>query len=232
MMKNKKGTIILSIILVVQFIIPLSVWGYETYKNKELKEKGQEVKLLVDYVYYDENQIEFQVLEIQEILEYYNDDNYLVFENNGDGFYICKETENIPDSDLYISKNKLYSWYQEEWCFKYISDVTKKEYEYDWYQLYNNANESVNILNGVCEGPETQAYAVFKIYKNRFEVVNVYVDGIPVDRVIEMYNSNEWDNSRYEYTDKEVYSYYDEEFDEYYGEGTIDDEYVTDVETT
>ena len=57
MMKNKKGTIILSIILAVQFIIPLGVWGYETFKNKELEEKGQEVKLLVDYVNYDENQI-------------------------------------------------------------------------------------------------------------------------------------------------------------------------------
>ena len=45
MMKNKKGTIILSIILAVQFIIPLGVWGYETYKNKELEEKGQEQKL-------------------------------------------------------------------------------------------------------------------------------------------------------------------------------------------
>lgn len=214
MMKNKKGTIILSIILAVQFIIPLSVWGYETYKNKELEEKGQEIKLLVDYVYYDENQVEFQVLEIQEILEFYIADDYLVFENSGDGFYKCRETENIPDSALYVSKNKLYSWYQEDWCFKYKSEVTENQNEYDWYQLYNKANESANITNGSCQGPETQAYAVFRIYKNRFEVVNIYIDGMPVDEVIEKYNNNEWDNSRYEYQDKEIYSYYDEYYDE------------------
>lgn len=223
MMKNKKGTIILSIILAVQFIIPLSVWGYETYKNNELEENGQEVKFLVDYVNYDENQIEFQVVEIQDMLELYDDNNYLVFKNNGDGFYSCEETKNVPSDDLYISKKRLYSWYQEDWCFRYTSEVTKAQNEYDWYQLYNKGNESSNITSGKCEGPETQAYAVFKIYKNRFKVVDVYIDGMPVDTVIEKYNNNEWDNSRYEYHDKEVeiYEYYDEELEEYVTEPVV-----------
>ncbi len=213
MMKNKKGTIILSIILAVQFIIPLSVWGYETYKRKELEEKGSEIKVLVDYVNYSENQIEFQVTEIQDILDYYYSENYIVFKNSDDGFYTCEESKNIPETDLYISKKRFYSWYKQNWCFKYESEITKAQYEYDWYQLYNEENEKENIRKGLCEGPETQAYAVFKVYKNRFKVVDVYINGMPVDTVIEKYNNNEWDESRYEYNYDE---YKQEEFDEYY----------------
>lgn len=226
-MKNKNGTIILSIILAVQFIIPLSVWGYETHKNKELEEKGQEVKLLIDYVDYDEGSVEFQIAELDGRLMYDYSKDYIVFENNNDGFYTCEEIAETPATDLYVSVNSLTRAYRQDYCFKYKSEVTKAQNEYDYYQLYNDANEAENILNGVCEGPKTQAYAVLKIYKNRFKVVNVYIDGIPVDTVIEKYNNNEWDNSRYEYTDKEIYDYYNEELYDYYGEATIDDEYVT-----
>ena len=71
----------------------------------------------------------------------------------------------------------------------------------------------------MCEGPETQAYVVFKVYKNRLKVVNVYIDGKPVDTVIEEYNSNQYDVERYEYNDYEGFEehyedYYDEEIEE------------------
>ncbi len=220
-MKNKKETIILSIILAVQFIIPLSVWGYETHKIKELEEKGHEIKMLVDYVDYDESRIEFQVVETEGVLGYDYNENYIVFQNSDNGFYTCVASETIPDTDLYISNKSLYRWYKQDWCFKYESEVTKAQDEYDYYQLYNKSNEYSNIVRGKCEGPETQAYVVFKIYKNRFKVVNVYIDGMPVDTVIEKYNNYEWDNSRYEYLDVEIYDYYEEFYDEEL------DEYVT-----
>lgn len=220
-MKNKKGTIILSVILAVQFIIPLSVWSYETYKNKELEEKGQEIKVLVDYASYDEQRVEFEINALSEIM-YAHDMAYITFENNNTDFATIKAVENKPETDLYISPERLYIWYKEGWCFKYESDITKAQNEYDYYQLYDEGNESQNITIGYCEGPETQAYAIFKVYKNRFKVVNVYIDGMPVDTVIEMYNNNEWDNSRYEYQygsgdykDYEIYEYYDEELGEY-----------------
>ena len=90
MMKNKNGTIILSIILAVQLIIPLSVWGYETYKNKELEEKGQEVKLLIDYVDYDEDSIEFQVRELEGDLHLDYSDEFEVFSVGENGFATVK----------------------------------------------------------------------------------------------------------------------------------------------
>lgn len=217
-MKNKNGTIILVIILAVQFIVPLSVWGIETYKNKELEEKGQEVKLLVDYVDYHNQRTEFQVTELYDTSDYYISDDYIIFKNSDNGFYTCEESEKKPDTDLYISKKYLYSWYKQDWCFKYKSEITKAQDEYDYYQLYNKGNESANVRLGYCEGPETQAYAVFKIYKNRFKVVNVYIDGMPVDEIIEKYNNDEWDNSRYEYIDEEleeIEEYFDEELEEY-----------------
>lgn len=221
MMKNKNGTIILSIILAVQFIIPLGVWGYETYKNKELEEKGQEVKILVNRVNQDEHIIEFHISNESDIL--YGDNKYIVFENSENGFSTPKTLESLPATDLYVSQNKLYSWYHDNWCFEYESEITKAQDEYDYFELYDREIEKENITLGNCEGPETQAYAVFKVYKNRFKVVNVYIEGIPIDTVIEKYNNNEWDNSRYEYQyeyeyfdkDEEIYEYYDEELDEY-----------------
>ncbi len=233
MMKNKKGTIILSMILAVQFIIPLGVWGYETYKSKELDKKGQEVKLIVDTVFYDDRGVVFRIDALEEII-HSSDSNYIVFENNENGFSDFKEISGLPENDLYISENRLYSWYSEDWGFKYKLETPNSEYDYGYIDLYDRDVEQANIKHGFCEAPETQAYAVFKIYKNRFKVVNVYIDGMPVDTVVEKYNNNEFDVSRYEhyYTydygeDYEIY--YDDEIEDYYKEYYDEelDEYVT-----
>ncbi len=230
MMKNKKSTIILSIILAVQFIIPLSVWGYETYKNKELEEKGQEVKILIDRANYDEHRVEFHIIEEEDFL--YSDYEYIVFENDENGFSTLESVKTIPDTDLYVSENKLYSFFEQDWCFKYKSEITKAQDEYDYFELYDREIEQSNIRNGFSEGPKTQAYAVFKVYKNRFKVVNIYIDGMPVDTVIEKYNNNEWDNARYDYyySDDEDYEiYYNDAMTEYYKEYYDEEleEYVT-----
>lgn len=207
-MNKNKGMIFISIILAVQFIIPLSVWAYETYKNNELEEKGQEIKLLVDWVHYNEHKVEFGSNVLESVV-YSNDNKFVVFETKENGFEIPVVTDS-PETDLYISVNRLYSLYRENWCFVYESEATKAQDEYDFYRLYDKEIESENIRYGLCEGPETQAYVVFKVYKNRLKVVNVYIDGTPVDTVIEEYNSNQYDVERYEYNDYEYYSYYDE----------------------
>ena len=198
-MKNKNGTIILSIILAVQFIIPLSVWSYETYKNKELEEKGQEIKLKIDNVDYDECRVEFQVTELEGDLYLDYSDEFEVFLIGEDGFATVKTTSELPETDLYVSVNSLTRTYRQDWCFKYKSAITSAQNKYDYYQLYNKGNECENIASGFCDGPETEAYAIFKVYKNRFKVVNIYIGGMAVDEVIEKYKNHEWDNSRYEY---------------------------------
>ena len=232
-MKNKKGTIILSIILAVQFIIPLGVWGYETYKSKELDKKGQEVKILVDTVFYDERGVVFRNDALEEII-HSSDSNYIIFENDENGFSEFKEISGLPANDLYISENRLYSWYSEDWGFKYKLETADSEYDYGYIELYDRGIEQANIKHGFCEGPETQAYAVFKIYKNRFKVVNVYIDEMSVETVIEKYNNNEFDVSRYEHYysydyDKDYEIYYDDEIEDYYKEYYDEefDEYVT-----
>ncbi len=226
-MKNKKGAIILSIILAVQFIIPLGVWGYETYKNKELEEKGQEVKILVDTVFYDERGVVFRIDTLEELI-HASDSNYIVFKNNESGFSEFAEISDFPKTDLYISENRLYSWYSEDWGFKYKIETTSSDYDYGYINLYDREIEQANIKHSFCEGPETQAYAVFKVYKNRFKVVNVYIDGVPVNEVIEKYMNNEWDTSRYE---EKYYDdiYYDDEIEDYYKEYYDEEleEYVT-----
>lgn len=226
-MKNKKGTIILSIILAVQFLIPLSVWGYESYKNKELEEKGEEIKILVDTVFYDERGVVFKIEAIEEIINV-GDNNFILFENTDDGFSKPVEISGLPQTDLYISENRLYNCYSEDWAFRYSSETTMEEYDYGYVDLYDRGVEQANINHGFSQGHETDAYAVFKIYKNRFKVVNVYIDETPVDTVIEKHKNGEWDTSRYEIN----YSngiYYDYEFEDYYKEYYDEelDEYVT-----
>lgn len=231
MMKNKKSTMILSIILAVQFIIPLGIWGYETYKNKELEEKGQEVKLLVDSVFCDHRGIIFRSDALEELM-YAEDNLYITFSNNENGFSEPTETSGLPTNDLYISENRLYSWYSADWGFKYESEGISLYEDYGYVELYDREVEQANIKHGFCEGPETQAYAVFKIYKNRFKVVNVCIDGMLVDQVIEKYNNYEWETSRYEihnlFNDGEKI-YYDDEMNAYYKEYYDEElhEYVT-----
>ena len=223
MMRNKKGMIILSIILVVQFIIPLSVWGYENYKNKELKEKGQEVKLLVDTIYYDERGVVFKINALEEII-HKRDMNYIEFENVENGFTRLKEVAGLPSGNMYISENRLYSLYSEDWGFKYKVDIADDGFDYGYRDLYDREIEKANIEHGFCEGPETQAYAVFKVYKNRLEVVSVYIGSESIEQVVEKEFDYEWDSSRYEvnydyglgYEDGHYYrEYYDEALDEY-----------------
>lgn len=232
-MKNKNGTIILSIILAVQFIIPLGVWGYETYMNKQLEDKGQEVKVLVDSVFCDHRGVVFRIDDLEELIDS-SDCNYIVFENNENGFSTPTEISGLPANDLYIGENRLYSWYSEEWGFKYENEGISLYEKYGYVELYNRGIEQANIKHGICEGSETQAYAVFKIYKNRFKVVNVYIDGMPVDTVIEKYNNSEFDTSRYEHYysydyDKDYEIYYDDEIEDYYKEYYDEElnEYVT-----
>ena len=97
MMKNKKGTIILSIILAVQFIIPLSVWGYEIYKNKELNEKGREVKLVVDSVFCDHRGIIFRNYDFDSFDKIAETKNAI--KNKGVKVYIADKAANEPDPD-------------------------------------------------------------------------------------------------------------------------------------
>ena len=226
-MKNKKGVIILSIILAIQFIIPLSVWGYETYKNKELEENGQEVKMLVDSVFCDHRGIIFSNYTLEELIHKRSDMNYIVFNNDENGFLTPTVISGLPSDDLYISANRLYSWYSEDWGFKYENDAISLYDDYGYEELYDRGIEQANIKHGFCEGPQTQAYVVFKVYRNRFKVENIYINEMPIDTVIEKYMNGDWDNSRYEeiYYGEDIYyddiiedyyrEYYDEELNEY-----------------
>ena len=173
-------------------------------------------------MFYDEFGVVFRNDALEEII-YSSDSNYIVFENNEKGFSTPTEISGFPANDLYISENRLYSWYSEEWGFKYEIEKEESEYDYGCVSLYDRGVEQANINHGFCEGPETQAYAVLKIYKNRFKVVNVYIDEMPVDTVIEKYNNNEFDVSRYEHYysydfDKDYEIYYDDEIEDYYKE--------------
>ncbi|MBR5442075.1 MAG: hypothetical protein IKV44_03890 [Clostridia bacterium] len=225
-MNKNKGMIILSIILAIQLVFPLSLWAYETYKNNELEEKGQEIKVLVDWVSYDENKIKFGSGALESAV-YSHDNRFVVFEEKENGYEIPVVTDST-ETDFYIGVDRLYSLYREKWCFMYETKTAKAQNENEFFWLYNKDVESENIRKGTCEGPGTQAYAVMKIYRNRIKVINVYIDETPVDTVIEKYNNNQFDAERYEYDIFEPYEdYSDENIEEYPDLTDANGEYVT-----
>ena len=64
--------------------------------------------------------------------------------------------------------------------------------------LYSKEYEKTNIMEGYCDGPQTEAYAILKVYKNRCKVVGVYIDGLKLEEVLEKYKNGEMDLNRYQ----------------------------------
>ena len=61
------------------------------------------------------------------------------FENNENNFSEFKEISALPSSDMYISQNRLYSWYSEDWGFKYESESKNLYDAYGYRELYRQS---------------------------------------------------------------------------------------------
>ena len=87
--------------------------------------------------------------------------------------------------------------------------------------IYVDLNEKVSDIDkNHCEGPETKAYMVLKVYNGIFEIKEVYINSIPLDEYYYKAQNDEIDIARYDYYIgnehyDDYYEYYDEELDEY-----------------
>lgn len=181
-MNKKSGIIILAIIIAIQIIVPIGMIGYDSVEQKQIDERGEEIKLLVDEVYYSEGQVRFYSDEIFSAVRYYENPGYVVFEKGNNGYDFCSVVEEKPETDVYLKQGHFDTYYQLGYKIEVGEDI-------GYVDLY----EKNNISNGYCNDPEAQAYVVLKVYKNHCIVKGVYIDEMPVEAILEKCENNEID---------------------------------------
>lgn len=210
-MRKKLGGILLIGLCIIQLLGVGVMLLYQRVTVDNLKEKGVLVTLKIDMVWYNEDGLyaELNVDSIHPLA--FPGDNYLVFENvknqKYSNYYI---SETKPEHDAYITYKEVY-----ELNNVLIEKSPEIGEEYGWLTIYDRENESDNIYNGYCEGPETDAYALIRVYKGEFRLENIYIAGYPIEEYAKLCIEEEIDLSRYDFN-----YYYD--FDDLY-DGTIDD---------
>lgn len=189
-MSKPRGIIILAIIILFQCAVPFGMSGIERYQINQFEEKGKEVKILVDTVEYCDNRVwcYFDA--------FYNDARYIVLYERDDGYYVLASSSEKPGVDTYVTK----SYYSDSPGFVYDVDKVLDDGDYTFLcnkDLYNKEHETDNIKHGIVEGPPTQAELVLKVYKGRYEIENIYIDGMTVEEVIEKAANGVYDLNRY-----------------------------------
>ncbi|MGN0526638.1 MAG: hypothetical protein ACI4IF_04315 [Acutalibacteraceae bacterium] len=200
-MNKTLGKIILAIIILSQFVVSFGMSGIERYQINQLEEKGKEVKILLRTVEYCDG-------EVRCTDGTYSGSEFIVFCKSDNGYYECSGSYEKPRTDTYINRS-FDSDYSESDYFDFdyfdsdligfVYDVDEVLYDVDYKILYDKNNEFNNINFGCCEGPQTQAELVMKIYKGRYIIENIYINGITVEEVLEKASNGEIDLSRYNY---------------------------------
>lgn len=192
-MSKNKGTIILSIILAFQLIVPIFCLCYEKREQAKLEQNAQEVfKLSVDDVLYDDGVIYFNFtndLEERKTNDKtYSPYQYMMFEKNEQGNTIYKFTDTKPKTSSYASMNHLVNvfgsyWYDIEYK---RPEITNLELNDDYFYLYEK-----NRL------PETNkdAYITILVYNGRIKISDIYIGGQPILEVLTDMKKNEEANT-------------------------------------
>lgn len=225
MMKNKKMIIFLVIIIIVQLTVPVTMLVNYKIKTDEFNANYQEITVLIDGVYcYEDSFCIFS----NGINGYGSAKNYVVFNEVEPGFYRWERTDEKPESKIYVALNGKTS------DFGYL-DYRKNDmpegydfYGMDYVNLYDKAQERENIEKNYCDGPETMAYMVLKVYNGVFEIKEVYINSIPLDEYYYKAQNGETDVERFDYIyrdeydyETKYYEYYDEELGEFVSEPYI-----------
>lgn len=216
-MKNKKMAIFLVVIIIVQLAVPITMLINYQKKMEEFNANYKEINVYIDGVYCYEDSFGIYSNGLN---SYDFSKNYVVFNEVEPGFYRWEKTDEKPENNIYVDLNEKVS------DFSYL-DYRKNDMPdgYDFYDmyyvnLYDKVQEADNIDKNHCEGPETKAYMVLKVYNGIFEIKEVYINSIPLDEYYYKAQNDEIDIARYDYYIgnehyDDYYEYYDEELDEY-----------------
>ena len=215
-MFKRHGKTILIIVIVIQLTLPFWFLAYQANINKHLNESASLVKLNLNSVEFsntfDESEISIMV-DFYELYRNYDiyESEYVTFKSSANGEYSVATPVNTPENSCYINRNSLYEL--EYYGYTYENELLN---DVEYLTLYNKENELRNVANGNSTGTLTEAYVILKVYKNHFQVEEIYIDGYTLDEFVELYSQGEKDVSRYDFFYKNGFDDYPElSVDEY-----------------
>ena len=153
-MRKNLATIILVLSIILQLSVPVGMIAYSKNIEGALPEHGKEFKVKVDVRNIYEGSIDYDV------------DGYYNWYDLG--YYVTVKEDNDGYADLF-------------------SDVGKSKPETDDYIRVTMDNKAkladFNIDYDMIAWRvnEKSAYIIIKVYKGEFEVLNLYMDGIPAE---------------------------------------------------
>lgn len=217
-MIKEKAKIILVIVLIFQLITPFTFLIYQNYVNKYLEKETEYIKLNIDSVSINHD----SKLSIK-FSEYYFDEyehhNYIIFEKSLNNEYSeIKFSDEKPETNNYL---EYYNFYN---LMNYETDDPYGIYEkYGSLNLYNKYYELDNVLVGYSDAPLTEAYALIGVYKNKFKINKIYINGYTFEEYLNLYENEKTDLLRYHnfpwdevHTLDEYYKLIDEDKIKYY----------------
>ncbi len=198
-MFKRHGKTILIIVIVIQLTFPFWFLAYQANINKHLNESGSLVKLNLNSVEFsdtfDESEISIMV-DFHGLYQSYDiyESKYVTFKASANGEYSVATPVNTPENSCYINRDSLYEL--EYFGYTYENELLK---DVEYLALYNKENELRNVANGRSSGALTEAYVILKVYKNHFQVEEIYIDGYTLDEFVELYSKGEKDVTRYDF---------------------------------
>ncbi len=202
-MNKKLKTVLFFLVIGVQLASILGFVAIKNNKAKLLEEKGTEVKIRLDTVTLENMDYKGICViasnyTLSNSIYNYSEKGYIVFKEGINGFYSISTVEEKPETDLYIkTRNSDAESLIEVYRAKAISELDIDDVYFEY--LYNSERETENIASGICQGPETEAYATYLVYQNAIILKDIYINGIHIDDYVEGFMNGDIDISRYEH---------------------------------
>ncbi len=147
--------------IVVQLLVPVGMIAYGNKAEDDLQKYGKEFKFKVNVVFIARGDISYSLID--ELAVFYQDGKYGVIEEDAEGYaYFVEATARKPDGTDYIRLNA-------------ENREKIRTFSVESEDVYRHTIEEII---------EESAYLVVKVYNGDFEVVNLYMDGIPAEEWI------------------------------------------------
>ncbi len=169
---------ILIISIVIQLLVPVGMIAYGNNAEVDLQKYGKEYKFRIKVYSIYNGEISYSLSDVAEL---YQDGKYGIIGEDEDGYAVISEIKTTnPEVPNYIRINR-------------ETRIKLNDYSFVPVQRYISVQEQ-------------SAYLIVKIHKGNFELVGLYIDGIPVEEWVEkdvakdqnLFQSEDdilWDNS-------------------------------------
>ncbi len=196
----KKRNKILIVIFALQLVLPMVMCIKGIDNEIHFKERAKEIKVKLALVEcdmsgeYDEvcDRVRIFIKDNTYDTEHYIEGGYFSFEEDKDGFYNMIHTRREPDTQLFIA-DKEGGWGLSAYHkiktdkFRFITDYLGKYWWLSDIELYSDEPFEYEEYSGfvTITEPPAEAYAVLNIYNGKYEIKEIYIDGLTIEQYIE-----------------------------------------------